>query len=67
MFLHRHRVVGATLDRGVVGHDDDLYALDAIYGHLERWPELVENLRRKIRITEDEVESIDHQFRMGQV
>src|SRR5690606_7536045 len=37
---------------------DAIEALDAIFSHLERWEDLVENLERQIRITEDEVESI---------
>src|SRR5690606_27489102 len=45
---------------------DAIESLDAIFSHLERWEELVENLQRQIRITEDEDQSIDLQFRMGQ-
>jgi tetratricopeptide (TPR) repeat protein len=45
---------------------DAIEALDAIFSHLERWQDLVENLERQIRITEDEAESIALQFRMGQ-
>ena len=42
-------------------------ALDRIFTALERWPDLVENLRRQIRITGDEDEAINLQFRMGQI
>ena len=42
-------------------------ALDRIYGALERWPELVENLQRQIAITGDETEVISLYFRMGQI
>ena len=37
VLLHRHRVVGATLDRGVVGHDHAFDATDPTYaGHHAR-------------------------------
>src|SRR5690606_5633983 len=38
---------------------DAIEALDAIFTHLERWQELVENLQRQIRITDDEQQSIE--------
>jgi tetratricopeptide (TPR) repeat protein len=41
--------------------------LDRIFSALERWPQLVENLRRQIGITADEQEVIALQHRMGQI
>ncbi len=41
-------------------------ALDRIFTSLERWPDLVDNLRRQITITGDEQDLIAHYFRMGQ-
>ena len=41
--------------------------LDRIFTSLERWPQLVENLRRQIAITADEREVIALTYRMGQV
>jgi tetratricopeptide (TPR) repeat protein len=42
-------------------------ALDRIFTALERWPDLVANLRRQIRITENEEEALALHFRMGQI
>lgn len=42
-------------------------SLDRIFTHLERWSELVENLRRQITITSDEADIIALYFRMGQI
>ena len=41
--------------------------LDRIFTGLERWPQLVENLRRQIAITAEETDVIALQYRMGQV
>ena len=41
--------------------------LDRIFTSLERWPQLVENLRRQISITAEEQEIIALQHRMGQI
>ena len=41
--------------------------LDRIFTGLERWPQLVENLRRQIAITSEETEIIALQHRMGQI
>jgi tetratricopeptide (TPR) repeat protein len=41
--------------------------LDRIFTSLERWPQLVENLRRQIGITAEEQEIIALQHRMGQI
>ena len=46
---------------------DSIEALDAVFTHLERWSDLVENLHRQIRITDDEHESVELQYRMGQI
>ena len=42
-------------------------ALDRIFEAQQRWPELVENLSRRITITGDEVQVIDLYFRVGQI
>ena len=46
---------------------ESIDALDRIFTHLERWPDLVENLRRQITITSDEADIIALYFRMGQI
>ncbi|MCA9653017.1 MAG: tetratricopeptide repeat protein [Myxococcales bacterium] len=46
---------------------ESIGALDRIFTHLERWPELVANLRRQITITSDEQDIIALYFRMGQI
>ena len=46
---------------------DAIEALDHIFTHLERWPELVENLRRRLRSVGEEAEAISIQLRMGQI
>ncbi|NJK30988.1 MAG: tetratricopeptide repeat protein, partial [Deltaproteobacteria bacterium] len=77
------RVAGVRLDqlddietaisryRAVLGEDPEdaeaIEALDAIFTHLERWNDLVENLQRQIRIADDEQASIAFQYRMGQI
>ncbi|MGB1012873.1 MAG: tetratricopeptide repeat protein, partial [Nannocystaceae bacterium] len=48
-------------------HREAIAALDRVFTHLERWPELVENLRRQMLTAEDEEQSIETQFRMGQI
>ncbi len=46
---------------------DTIEALDRVFTALERWPDLVENLRRRVAITGDELLVIDLYFRMGQI
>jgi tetratricopeptide (TPR) repeat protein len=46
---------------------ESIGALDRIFTHLERWPSLVENLRRQIAITGEERDVIGLYFRMGQI
>jgi len=46
---------------------DAIASLDHIFSHLERWDDLVDNLRRQIRIADDEEASVALQFRMGQI
>jgi golgin subfamily B member 1 len=46
---------------------DAIAALDRIFTHLERWSDLVDNLRRQITITGDERDVIGLYFRMGQI
>ncbi|MBK8260921.1 MAG: tetratricopeptide repeat protein [Nannocystis sp.] len=41
--------------------------LDRIFTSLERWPDLVDNLRAQIETSDEENETIEHQFRMAQV
>ncbi|MCA9715809.1 MAG: tetratricopeptide repeat protein, partial [Myxococcales bacterium] len=48
-------------------HQDAILQLDRIFTSLERWDDLVRNLRRQITIAEDEEQSIAFQFRMGQI
>ena len=48
-------------------HQDAMLQLDRIFTNLERWGDLVENLRRQITVAEDEDQSIAFQFRMGQI
>jgi len=44
-----------------------IQALDRIFTRLERWTDLVENLRRKVRTINDESDIVALQFRMGQI
>ncbi|EDM75104.1 tetratricopeptide repeat protein [Plesiocystis pacifica SIR-1] len=56
--------------RAVLNEDPEdgeaIEALDAIFSHLERWSDLVENLQRQITITDNEDDAIALQYRMGQ-
>ena len=52
--------------QSLIGHHA-IGALDHIFTRLERWDDLIDVLRRQISVTPDETQSVELQFRVGQV
>jgi len=48
-------------------HREAVGSLERIFTVLERWPELVENLRRQVTMTGSEVDVVGLYFRIGQI